>query len=62
MENILVIMEYYNIVIDYNMKKDLSKIFMMNLILYIGIKRRININIFTIYLFFYLFIIIYNVE
>lgn len=27
-------MEHYNTVIDHNMKKDLSKIFMMNLIFY----------------------------
>lgn len=55
-------MEHYNTVIDHNMKKDLSKIFMMNLILYIGTKRRTNINTFTIYLSFYLLIIIYNAK
>lgn len=37
MENISVIMEYNNILIDYNMKKGLSKIFMMNNLKYIGI-------------------------
>lgn len=36
MENIPVIMEHYNTEIDHNMKKDLSKIFMMNNLKYIN--------------------------